>query len=562
MNKIFEKFGNFFELVKTYFYLFIESKFFYNILLSFLCIFAFFTPDYILKFTGQSHVMLDFAFIFAFFVFGLVLSMIKNKKVVFFIVGFFFVLEAIQLHYMGYFGTPISPLEIKKIFTETHDIAQSGFTYFWVVWYILPSMILSYGIYLYFYNKYSNECFKTKISYIILIIILSVKPIRAYRKTIKHFLPSPIRNSIHNTLNTFSYFFVKELWISEADLKLNFKEYKIEKIENFDKPDIVIFLVLESANYRNLGLYGYERDTTPNLSKLKNNKNFIYKKGISSSVSTASALPFLFNVVREPGNTKLLSNSQNSLIKLAKDNGYTTYFATSQDSKNLNNIGTKFLDKIITREQDAINFKINKDDALLDYLDQFLNDNKKNKFISIFQRNLHSPYENNYENHKEFDVYKSTINDRKTLMTNNYDNAVLYEDFFINEVIKKINNIKDKSVILIITSDHGQMLGEDGLYGHNILDYRVAEVPFMIYHNDLYKNIFSNKIKEIMPHYDISSFIANIIGYNIENSNDDGTRFIQGTEIYLDNIIIPYKQKENNNIEFMKKNSILNHFNL
>ena len=265
MNKIFEKFRNFFELVKTYFYLFVESKFFYNILLSFLCIFAFFTPDYILKFTGQSHVMLDFAFMFAFFVFGLVLSMIKNKKVVFFIVGFFFVLEAIQLHYMSYFGTPISPLEIKKIFTETHDIAQSGFTYFWVVWYILPSMIFSYGIYLYFYNKYSNKCFKTKISYIILIIILSVKPIRAYRKTIKHFLPSPVRNSIHNTLNTFSYFFVKELWISEGDLKLNFKEYKIEKIENFDKPDIVIFLVLESANYRNLGLYGYKRDTTPNL---------------------------------------------------------------------------------------------------------------------------------------------------------------------------------------------------------------------------------------------------------------------------------------------------------
>ena len=58
-----------------------QKTYFYNIILSFLCIFAFFTPDYILKISGASKVGFEFVFFFAFFLFGLILSMIKNQKI-------------------------------------------------------------------------------------------------------------------------------------------------------------------------------------------------------------------------------------------------------------------------------------------------------------------------------------------------------------------------------------------------------------------------------------------------------------------------------------------------
>lgn len=540
------------------------NRFLFNILLSLLCVFAFFFPDYILKFNGASKVKNEIVFTISFFIFGLVLSMIKNKKIALSVVAVFFVFEVIQLHYMSYFGKPITPTEIKKIFTETSDIAQSGFSYFFAVWYVLPSMLLSYGIYTYFLIKYSDRCFKTKLAYIILIIILLVKPERAYRKTLKNFLPGPTRNSIHNTINTFSYFLVKEVWSHNKQIKIPFKEYKIEKIDNFDSPDIVIFLVAESMNYKNLGLYGYERNTTPNLSKLKNDGNFIYKKAVSSSVSTSSALPFLFNIIREPGNFKLLFNNSTNLNKLAKNNDYKTYFFTSQESKVLSDLGVEFLDVLVTKEDNIIAFTDDKDDVLLRYLNKALFENKSNdkKFISIFQRNLHSPYEDNYEEHSEkFSVYNEKIKNRKDYLVNTYDNAVLFEDYFISAVIDNINKIKDKSVILLITSDHGQILGEDGMFGHNILDYRVAEVPFMIYYNDKYKESFERRnIPENISHYEISKLIANIIGYKAINTNEDGYYFIQGNNIYSDNFVVPYRRNKDHSLEFKKTSSTYEYF--
>ena len=313
-------------------------------------------------------------------------------------------------------------------------------------------------------------------------------------------------------------------------------------------------------NYKHLGIYGYERNTTPYLNKLKGNKNFIYKKAYSSSVSTASSLPFLFNIIREPGNFKLLANKNNNLLKLAKNNGYHTYFFTSQESKVLNDLGVNFINEIKTKENAPMDFINKKDEQLFVYLNEALNDDLyDNKFISIFQRNLHSPYESNYENHKEFNVYDIKQKTRREKATNSYDNAVLFEDFFINKVIEYINSIKDKSIILIITADHGQMLGEDNIYGHNVLNSKVAEVPLIIYFNDNYKKSFNN-IPNYISHYEISKLIANIIGYDVENLNENGEFFIQGNDVYSDNFIIPYKRNQNNEPEFQKINSTYKYF--
>ena len=68
-----------------------QKTYFYNIILSFLCIFAFFTPDYILKISGASKVGFEFVFFFAFFFF-------------FLIILFFFILLYILLRRENYNG--------------------------------------------------------------------------------------------------------------------------------------------------------------------------------------------------------------------------------------------------------------------------------------------------------------------------------------------------------------------------------------------------------------------------------------------------------------------------
>ena len=51
-------------------------------------------------------------------------------------------------------------------------------------------------------------------------------------------------------------------------------------------------------------------------------------------------------------------------------------------------------------------------------------------------------------------------------LNNTYDNTIIfiYTDFFLNEIIKIL---EDKNAILLYLSDHGESLGEKGVFGHS-----------------------------------------------------------------------------------------------
>ena len=52
-------------------------------------------------------------------------------------------------------------------------------------------------------------------------------------------------------------------------------------------------------------------------------------------------------------------------------------------------------------------------------------------------------------------------------ITNSYDNTILYTDFFISQVINQLKSIQDQfDTAVFYISDHGESLGEDGLFLH------------------------------------------------------------------------------------------------
>lgn len=523
----------------------------YNIYLASACIIAFFTPDYILKLNGMSHVQFELIFTLVFFLFGLILSMCNHQKVVYTVVSILFILEMLQLHYMAYFGEPITSPEIKKIIVEQHDIIESGLASFASIWYVLPAMFISYGSYLYLYRRYSTKAKHFPLAYVLLIILLLAKPDRARRKSLKDFMPGPTRNSIHNTLNTFSYFFVKGAWDNNIQPHTAFLPYKITQVSvPNNTPDIVILWIMESATYTHMSLYGYERPTTPLLDQLKDTPNFIHRKAVSASVSTSSSLPLFLNTIREAGNLSALYNGTANLFRLAKQAGYYTTFYSSQESKLLNHLGVKYLDKIITRDNRHSIFLAQGDDYLLKLISQSLNNIKKHprQFIVIMQRNLHSPYQKNYRYHLDMAKYEvSNSQERKTNAINGYDNAMLYEDVLLSQLIYMLRDNPHKASV-IFTSDHGQLLGENNQYGHNILDFNTAKIPFMAYYNDVAQKELpgliqtTRELPEFISHYEIAKFIASLLGYHIDNPNEDGTFVLQDNNIYGNNFILPFRR--------------------
>jgi len=108
---------------------------------------------------------------------------------------------------------------------------------------------------------------------------------------------------------------------------------------------------------------------------------------------------------------------------------------------------------------------------------------------------------------KEFEKFKPTCKTNqleqcsKEEISNAYDNAILYTDYFLSKVINLLKQNDDLETAMIYLSDHGESLGENGLYLHG-LPYFIApkeqtHIPMIMWFSKtLQQSIDTKKIKQ------------------------------------------------------------------
>ena len=106
-----------------------------------------------------------------------------------------------------------------------------------------------------------------------------------------------------------------------------------------------------------------------------------------------------------------------------------------------------------------------------------------------------------------------------------YDGEIAYTDYRIGEIV---NMLKDKELLdetlLIITSDHGEIIGEHGLMEHRTCPYQpVVHVPLIIRFPDIFPK--GRRIKELVQTTDLFPTVCHILGDSdqIEKCAFDGT---------------------------------------
>ncbi|HEQ3619504.1 TPA: lipid A/FlgG phosphoethanolamine transferase EptC, partial [Campylobacter jejuni] len=73
-------------------------------------------------------------------------------------------------------------------------------------------------------------------------------------------------------------------------------------------------------------------------------------------------------------------------------------------------------------------------------------------------------------------------------LINTYDNTLLYTDYLLSEIIKLLKEQKSYESSLFYLSDHGESLGENGIYLHG-MPYAIApsyqtHIPAIFWSND------------------------------------------------------------------------------
>lgn len=109
---------------------------------------------------------------------------------------------------------------------------------------------------------------------------------------------------------------------------------------------------------------------------------------------------------------------------------------------------------------------------------------------------------------KEFEVFKPICETNQlnecsdNEITNAYDNTILYTDHFLSKVIEFLRgNSQTSDTAMFYVSDHGESLGEGGLYLHGMPyfmapDEQIDIAAFMWLDDSMSKLYDKNKIRE------------------------------------------------------------------
>jgi len=245
------------------------------------------------------------------------------------------------------------------------------------------------------------------------------------------------------------------------------------KVNNGTNKKLSIMIVGEAVRADRFSLNGYDRQTNPLLEEesIINLGNFS-----SCGTSTAVSVPCMFSQYsRSTYSHKKGLSSQNVLDVLNHtDNIDVLWRDNNSDSKGVA-LRVTYQDFRRPKTNTICEGNECRDVGMLVGLQEYINkSDKDNIFIVLHQMGNHGPaYYKRYP--REFEkftpVCKTNQLEKCSVeeINNAYDNSVLYTDYFLSEVIKLLKqNDSTYETAMVYMSDHGESLGEKGLYLHGL----------------------------------------------------------------------------------------------
>lgn len=157
--------------------------------------------------------------------------------------------------------------------------------------------------------------------------------------------------------------------------------------KNISAENIIIIMGESSSSYR-YSAYGYTINTTPNMKNIfSQNGGCIIRNAHSSAPITRDSVAMTFSFATPESEEPLFK--EKNIIDLAKENGYKTYWLSSQEISGL--YASKF--GYIAKKSDVIKLTKGKDDKLNNLLFKALQNTGK-KFIVLHLSGSHLDYTN------------------------------------------------------------------------------------------------------------------------------------------------------------------------
>jgi lipid A ethanolaminephosphotransferase len=264
-----------------------------------------------------------------------------------------------------------------------------------------------------------------------------------------------------------------------------------------ERPVVSVIVIGETARAASFSLYGYERDTNPSLAA----HDLIRFNEVSAcGTSTAVSLPCMFSDLGRDDFDRSEVRARESLLDVVQRAGIRTVWLE-------NNSGCKGLCRgaeVWSSEGLDIDGVCADgeclDSVLLDRLDDELQSPAEPTMIVIHMNGSHGPsyYRRYPEDFRIFapDCRSDDLSDcSQEEIRNSYDNTIRYTDWFLGEVIDRLAQAAASvDTSLLYVSDHGESLGEFGMFLHGTPYFLAPEeqtrVPMFLWLSSGYADEF------------------------------------------------------------------------
>ncbi|WP_438865417.1 phosphoethanolamine transferase [Neptunicella sp.] len=234
---------------------------------------------------------------------------------------------------------------------------------------------------------------------------------------------------------------------------------------------LVIVVVGETARTDRFSLNGYQRQTNP---LLEQESNLISFTNISAcGTSTAISVPCMFAIKGQQDFDVSASRYTENVLDLLANAGVSVLWRdNNSDSKGV--ADRVSFEDFRKPENNSICDDECRDVGMLNGLQDYIEQQSGDIVIVLHQMGSHGPaYFKRYP--AEFEYFKPSCKTKELAscsikeINNAYDNSIRYTDYFLSKVITllKANTPKFKTAMLYI-SDHGESLGENGMYLHGM----------------------------------------------------------------------------------------------
>ncbi len=276
------------------------------------------------------------------------------------------------------------------------------------------------------------------------------------------------------------------------------------------EPFNVVLISIDTLAADHLGLYGYARNTSPNLDRYAGNA-IVFENAYSTAPKTPESHMSMFTslypsvhgvfTIDDPGRLRVLDDEVRTLPELLKEDGYTT----------VGFHGGGYVDGQFGFARGFDEYHRGDQRRAEEWL---WRNGKKNKFFLFFHTyRVHDPYTPTPPYDRRFDPDYSgpIVHDMESLMKMAestewidysstfwsqvdksdpdevahvvalYDGAIAEMDENLVDLLSAIDRHAPRTIVIIL-SDHGEEFGEHGMFTHSQLYDPILHVPLIIRH--------------------------------------------------------------------------------